>query len=156
MENSMLNNISSSQYSEKILAAKQQFNSILEDFKKYYVFYNKNPEVNEYQHFFMNSKAQLQKLNKDVLVIINTIQTNIKDMETSTGTLNQKLSNEKKLNDEMVKLMNNLTNKENGSGIMINDSKFIYNDQYYKNISFFISLILAGGLIGVLFKSSTK
>ena len=152
MENSMLNNVSSSQYSEKISNAKQQFNSVLEDFKKYYVFYNKNPEVNEYQHFFMDSKAQLEKLNKDILTMSKDLETNIQDMDKTTGTLNQKLSNEKKLNEELMKLMNNLTNKENGSGIMIDDSKFIYNEQYYKNVSFFISLILAGGLIGVLIK----
>ena len=153
MDNSMLNNVSSSsQNSEKISNAKQQFNSVLEDFKKYYVFYNKNPEVSEYHNFFMNSKAQLQKLNKDILTMSKDLQKNIQTMDKTTGTLNQKLSNEKKLNEELMKLMNNLTNKENGSGIMIDDSKFIYNEQYYKNVSFFISLILAGGLIGVLIK----
>ena len=36
-----------SQFNEKINSIKSQFFSALDDYKKYYVYYNKNPEVNE-------------------------------------------------------------------------------------------------------------
>ena len=37
-------------FDEKINNIKTSFFSVLDDFKKYYVFYNKNPEVDEYQN----------------------------------------------------------------------------------------------------------
>jgi len=37
---------------EKIYALQEQLPIILEDFKKYFVFYNKNPEYPEYQQMF--------------------------------------------------------------------------------------------------------
>jgi hypothetical protein len=37
---------------EKIHTLQQQLPAILDDFKKYYVFYNKNPEYPEYQQMF--------------------------------------------------------------------------------------------------------
>ena len=39
------------QFNEKIVTIKSQFFSALDDFKKYYVYYNKNPEVNEFQNY---------------------------------------------------------------------------------------------------------
>ena len=39
------------QFEEKIDTIKTQFFSALDDFKKYYVYYNKNPEVNEFQNY---------------------------------------------------------------------------------------------------------
>ena len=156
MESKEFTNTSSSQYNEKISSIQEQFHSVLEDFKKYYVFYNKNPEVNEYQHFFMNSKTQLEKLNKDILTTGKDIETKIQDINKQMVLLNKKLTNEKKLNGELVKLMNSLSNKENGAGILINDSKYIYNEQYYKNVWFLVSLIISLGSIHVLFKSSNN
>ena len=39
------------QFDEKINSIKDQFFSALDDFKKYYVYFNKNPEVNEFQNY---------------------------------------------------------------------------------------------------------
>jgi tRNA A37 methylthiotransferase MiaB len=39
----------------QINTLKEKLPSILDDFKKYYVFYNKNPEYSEYQQMFENS-----------------------------------------------------------------------------------------------------
>ena len=46
-------------FNEQINNIKSQFFSALDDFKKYYVYYNKNPEVTEFQNYYANSKGQL-------------------------------------------------------------------------------------------------
>jgi hypothetical protein len=43
-------------YNEKLNNLKTEFFSVLEDFKKYYVYYNKNPEVNQ-KSFKRNLKS---------------------------------------------------------------------------------------------------
>ncbi len=39
-------------FNEQINNIKSQFFSALDDFKKYYVYYNKNPEVDEFQSYY--------------------------------------------------------------------------------------------------------
>ena len=57
------------------------------------------------------------------------------------------LENEKKLNKEMSELINNLQNTQNGSEILIDDSKTKYNIQYYKNVEIFIGILILSGLL---------
>ena len=40
---------------EKINSINSSFLSALDDFKKYYIFYHKNPDVDEYSDNFLNS-----------------------------------------------------------------------------------------------------
>ena len=65
------------QFDEKIDSIKEQFFSALDDFKKYYVYYNKNPEVNEFQNYYATSKGQLQTMSKDLFLTTNDIDKNI-------------------------------------------------------------------------------
>ena len=53
-----------------------------------------------------------------------------------------KLESEKKLNDELLKLINNIQTTQDGSEIMINDAKEEYNLQYYKNWELVIGIIV--------------
>ena len=53
-------------FDEKIKSINSQFVNALDDFKKYYVYYNKNPEVNEFQNYYSNSKGQLQTMSKNL------------------------------------------------------------------------------------------
>ena len=43
----------SQKHQDKLKTITEQFSSILDDYKKYYIFSNKNPEVNEYQHYYL-------------------------------------------------------------------------------------------------------
>ena len=57
----------------QINTLKEKLPSILDDFKKYYVFYNKNPEYNEYQQIFENIKGNLQNINSELFITTNNI-----------------------------------------------------------------------------------
>jgi hypothetical protein len=128
------------QYDEKINNMKRSFFSALDDFKKYYVYYNKNPEVNEFQNFYSSSKGQLQGLNSDMFLVTNSIQKKIQDLDNEMKTTSMKLDSEKKLNEELTKLMKKLETTQDGSKIMIDDAKEEYNRQYYKNWELFIGI----------------
>jgi hypothetical protein len=144
------------QFNEKINTIKTQFFSALDDFKKYYVYYHKNPEVDEFQNFFSNSKGQLQKLNSDIFVVTNNIQKKIKDLDTEMQTVTLKLQDEKELNGELLKLINRIQTTQDGSAIMIDDAKDEYNIQYYANWELFIGIVFFMGVsVKLLNKPST-
>ena len=60
-------------FEEKINGIQSSFLSALDEFKKYYVYYHKNPEVNEYSNNFVNSKNQLQQLSGQMFTVTNNI-----------------------------------------------------------------------------------
>ena len=137
----------SKQFNEQINNIKSQFFSALDDFTKYYVYYNKNPEVNEFQNYYANSKSQLQTMSKDLFLTTNNIDKNIEDLDNKMLNISIQLEKEKKLNKEMSELINNLQNTQNGSEILIDDSKTKYNIQYYKNVEIFIGILILSGLL---------
>ena len=144
------------QFNEQINNIKSQFFSALDDFTKYYVYYNKNPEVNEFQNYYANSKSQLQTMSKDLFLTTNNIDKNIEFLDNEMLQISIKLENEKKLNKEMSELINNLQNTQNGSEILIDDSKTKYNIQYYKNLEIFIGILIISGFLTKLVISVKK
>jgi hypothetical protein len=133
-------------FNEKIKTIKDSFLSALDDFKKYYVFFHKNPEVDEYQNFFTDSKGHLQKLNAEMFLVTNNIQKNIKELDMEMRVVSKKLQNEKELNGELMKLINRIKTTQDGSAIMIDDAKDEYNIQYYANWELFIGILIFMGI----------
>ena len=142
----------SQQFDEKINNIEKQFFSALDDFKKYYVYYNKNPEVNEFQNYFLNSKSQLQSMSKDLFLTTNDISKNIEILDNQMKDISVKLNDEKKIYDELMKTLGNLQNTKDGSEILINDSKEEYNKQYYYNFELICGILIVGVILGTFFK----
>jgi hypothetical protein len=141
------------QFDDKINDINNTFFSALDDYKKYYVYYNKNPEVNEFQNYYANSKGQLQNLSRDLFLTTNNIDKNIEDLNTKMEAMSLKLQDEKKLNGELMKLIANLTNTKSGSEVLIDDSKEEYNTQYYYNWELVMGIFIVGGLLITSFRS---
>ena len=139
---------------EKIGAIETKFFSALDDFKKYYVYYNKNPEVDEFQNYYSNSKSQLQSISRDLFLTTNSIDESIDNLDKTMSDISLKLENEKKLYKELTDLITNLQNTQNGSEILIDDSKVKYNNQYYKNVEIIIGIVTLCGLLATLFKKN--
>ena len=138
---------------EKIDGIKQQFFAALDDFKQYYVYYNKNPEVDEYNHFYSNSVNNLQLYNKDLFLISNEIGKDIEKLNEDIISLTDKLDDEKATNTSFSELLSNIENTQNGSLILINDSKTLYNIRYVKNTELFIGIILISVALNKLFNT---
>ena len=54
-------------------------NNILDEYKKGYIYYNTNPDNNEYARIFYVASGNVTTLNKDLFVTTNDIQKNIDD-----------------------------------------------------------------------------
>ena len=134
-------------YQEQINNKATSFLSALDDFKKYYVYYNKNPEVQEYNKNFTDSKEQIQTLSSDVFKITNTIQRKIEEKTRAMSGIEMKLQRQKTLAQEQEKSINNLKSVQAGSSVMIDDSKTDYIFNYYKNLEIFIGILILLGLL---------
>ena len=84
----------SQQFNEKINNIKTQFFSALDDFTKYYVYFNKNPEVNEFQNFYANSKSQLQTMSRQLFLTTNNIDKIIEEIDKQVSSISIKLEGE--------------------------------------------------------------
>ena len=142
----------SHQFNEQINNIKTQFFSALDDFTKYYVYFNKNPEVNEFQNFYANSKSQLQTMSRQLFLTTNNIDKIIEEIDERVSSISNKLEGEEELYKKLIELVENIDNTQDGSQILIDDSKKKYNIQYYKNVEIFFGIIIGIVLLVKLFK----
>jgi midasin (ATPase involved in ribosome maturation) len=142
----------SQKFNEQINNIKTQFFSALDDFTKYYVYFNKNPEVNEFQNFYTNSKSQLQTMNRELFFTTNNIDSIIEELIKQVSSISIKLEKEEELYKKLKELAENIDNTQDGSQVLIDDSKKRYNEQYYKNIEIFIGIIIGIILLVKIFK----
>jgi len=140
-------NAEAKQYEEQINSKQSSFLSALDDFKKYYVYYNKNPEVQDYNTHFLHSKEQLQTLSSDVFEITNAIQRKIEAKNKVMSVISDKLKSEKEISKNYEEIIHNLNGVKAGSSIMIDDSKTDYIFNYYKNVEIFIGILILLALI---------
>ncbi len=143
-------------FDEKITSIEGQFFSALEDFKKYYVYFNKNPEVDEFQNYYSNSKSQLQTMSKEVRNITLSIDKQIEALNIQMSGISEKIQREKELNEKLKSKLHNLENTQNGSEILVDDSKTAYNIQYVRNWEMFIGVLIVTGLIFKIYKVPVK
>ena len=143
-------------YSDNITNLSQQFFSILADFKKYYVFFNKNPEVNEYANFYLNSKTQLQNVNKQLFETTTNIENGIILLNNLVNQYNRKLLYEKELHQELMEIIGGLKNSKLGAATMLLDTKYSHNKQYYWNMEIGGGICIVTVLLFTLFRKGNK
>lgn len=145
----------SKQFDDKINEMEGRFFATIDDFKKYYVYFNKNPEVDEFQTKYSDSKSQIQSITKELFLITNNIDKHINDLNSKLTSISERLTKEKNMNKDLELILTNLENTQNGSETLIDDSKREYNMQYYSNVELFLGTIIIGGLLATLFKKKT-
>ena len=68
------------QFTTRLETLQSQLPAILNDFTKYYVFFNTNPEYPEYEQMFNNIKGNLNQINSDLFTLSNNVQVNTEDI----------------------------------------------------------------------------
>ncbi len=139
-------------YQNQLDTLKSQMPQILEDFKKYYVFYNKNTSLNEYQQLYNNIKNNLQSLSSQLFVINNNIQFNTESINKELIVINDELNSEKNKNMKFKNILGNLKNEYGASYEMINDYKNNYNIYYLNNFSLIIGIFFSTFIIYKTYK----
>ena len=138
----------------QINTLKEKLPSILEDFVKYYIFYNKNHEYNEYQQMFENIKGNLQKINSELFMTLNNIDKNTETINDRLQIINTSIAKEKIKNKQLKKRLGIVEKKYNGSDELISDYKEIYNLDYLNNFALFFGVILLGATMALKFRGA--
>lgn len=136
----------------QINTLKEKLPSILDDFKKYYVFYNKNPEYSEYQQMFENIKGNLQNINSELFMTSNNIEKDTESINDRLQKINILIEKEKIKNRQLKRRLGIIEKKYNGSDELISDYKEIYNLDYLKNFALFYGIILLGLIMDLKFR----
>jgi len=132
-----------SQYSKQLQTLQSQLPAVLADFQKYYVFYNKNPEYQEYGQMFENIKDNLNEINMNIFSLSNDIQMNTDKINEKFFVLNKLIKKEKVQNRKLKIKLGIVENKNNASIELISDYKQMYESGYLRNWGLFLSIIIA-------------
>jgi len=132
---------------EKLQILNQQLPAILDDFKKYYIFFNKNPEYPEYQNHFENIKGNLTKIHSELFILSNDVESSTQDINKKLFDLNVLIQQEKDRNRMLKRKLGIVENKNNASTELISDYKQIYNSEYLRNWALFFSILIIGTYI---------
>ena len=140
-------------FKEKLQTLNQQLPAILDDFKKYYVFFNKNPEYPEYQNSFENIKGNMNNLNSDLFMLSNDVQSSTGELNKKLFALNVLIQEEKNINHELKLKLGIVEHKNSAATELIYDYKNMYSEEYLRNWALFVSIVIIGSAISKISKS---
>lgn len=132
----------SKKYNNKLADYAESFPHMLDEFKKHYIFFNKNPEVNEYQQLYSSMKSNIQQAISQVFVTTNEIQQNIDELNSYIVEFNKKIDTEKIKNVDLKKKLGMLNAENDTSGLMIDNYKETYNIQYFTNFVILLGILV--------------
>jgi len=132
-----------SSYSNDIKTLQEKLPAILDDFKKYYVFFNKNPTYSEYQTIYANLKSNMNSISNELSKIYDNVNSDSKKLSDALVNINALIENEKNRNARLMSYLSDINNKYSGSKIMIHDYSLKYNENYIKNILLFFGIIIS-------------
>jgi hypothetical protein len=137
----------------KIKTLQEKLPAILDDFKKYYVFFNKNPTYNEYQTIYANLTNNINSIFNELSSIANDVITNSQNLGDDLLKINTLIEAEKTKFNKLKSIESSINNEYNGSKKMIDEYKQIYNENYIKNVLMFIGIIISGTALVKVFSN---
>ena len=140
----------------KINVLSNQLPAILDDFKKYYVFYNKTPEYDEYKNMFENIKSNLNTTNTSLVKISDSVGSATEDINEKLEELNKLIRGERIKNVALKRLLGREEEKYNGAGEMINNYTEMYELSYLRNWAMFLGILVVSLAIGKVFNNNTS
>jgi hypothetical protein len=131
-------------FRRKLNTLDEKLPPILDDFKKYYVFFHKNPEYPEYQSLFENIKGNLNTTNSELFLLSNQVDVSIDKINKQLFHLNVLIQKEKYTNRKLKRELGIVDEKNNAANELISDYKNIYESAYLQNWGLFFSILIIG------------
>lgn len=135
-----------------LTSTQQQYPSVLDDFKKYYVLYNQYSNVDEYSQMFSRVKGNINKLNSDLFTDTGTIESSIQQLGQVMTQVNKDINQEKILQETLKNKLFILKSENNGATEMTRNYRTMYNLQFFSNITMFLGVILVIYMTHKVFK----
>jgi SMC interacting uncharacterized protein involved in chromosome segregation len=139
-------------YKNKLADYVESFPHMLDEFKKYYIFFNKNPDYNEYGQLFGNIKGNVQQIQSALFTETNNIEAVIEKINKEMVIINDKIKVAKKKNRTLKGKLGIVETTNNGVEEMIDDYKNTYNLQYFTNFTLLLGIIIASYIIFKVYK----
>jgi peptidoglycan hydrolase CwlO-like protein len=136
----------------QLTSLNQQFTSLLDDFKKYYILHNLTPQSNEYSQMFSIIKGNVQKIISHLFSETNSIESVIEKINTILMKLNTEIQEEKLKNTAFKQKLHIVKNTNSGASEMIKNYKTMYNLQYFSNFTMILGIFAAGIMTSKVFK----
>jgi hypothetical protein len=143
------------QFLDNLDTLQEKTGPILEDFKKYYVFYNKNPEYPDYQSMFETAKGQITQVCADLFTLENNVQSNTDKINKALIELNLLIKEEKKKNRKLKRKLGIAETENNAAIEMIDNYKEMYDSGYLRNWGLGISILFTMAIISKVYKNPT-
>jgi hypothetical protein len=129
---------------------------LLDDYTKNYISYHKNPQNNENASLFENIKSSLESANSKLFLLNNTIEKGTQEINEKLFLFNNQIQSKKKDNGKMKQILKSIDNRYNASDERIDDYTEMYKNQYFKNVTMLIGILLGGVLLTKVFAKSTS
>jgi hypothetical protein len=141
------------EFSQSLETLQSQLPAVLNDFKKYYVFFNKNPDYPEYGQMFQNIKGNLNNINTQLFTLSNDVQSNTEKINQKLFILDTLIRKEKDKNRQLKEKLGIIEHKNSAASELIYDYKDMYDSGYVRNWALFLSIVAVGFTISKTFKS---
>jgi hypothetical protein len=138
-------------FTEKVDTLQQQLQPILDDFQKYFVLYNRDPNYPEYETMFNNIKQNLNSTGSSLFMISNDVDANIDNINKEFKKLDILITKERNENRELKRKLNIIEKEVHGSKELIDDYNEMYDLDYLRNWGLFLSSIVVGLSISKMF-----
>ena len=129
-------------FSEILHSLNDQFPSLLDDYKKAYVYYKMAPSYGEYENNFTNIQNNIMSANSKLFMTTNSIEQNIDLINSNLVALNENIENEKALNTKLKTNYDLIGSDIGSSKQRIDDYNETYKLKYLNNISIFIGVVI--------------
>lgn len=136
----------------KLTSLSEQFNSILDDFKKYYILHESAPRSNEHGQMFANIKGHIQSINSKLFSETNNIESASHEAGKILNRLNIYIEEAKIVNTVLNQKLNLVETTNNGASEMSKNYKTMYNLQYYSNFTMLLGIVISIVVMYKLFK----
>jgi hypothetical protein len=147
-------NFDKTDYSTQVSDLQNTFPEVLDEFKKYFVFYQTNPDYNEYLTNFENAKSNLNQLIVKLFKISASVQMSTSKINANMEEVNKSIQVNK---EEFLKLKRrvlNLKEAHDTSDIMVDDYVTIYNMYYLKNAAILFGVFMQIWILMKVFNST--
>jgi hypothetical protein len=148
-------NFDKTDYSTQVSDLQNTFPEVLDEFKKYFVFYQKNPDYNEYLTNFENAKSNLNQLIVKLFKISASVQMSTSKINANMEEVNKSIQVNKAEFTKLKRRVLNLKEAHNTSDIMVDDYVTIYNMYYLKNAAILLGILMQVWILIKVFKSNS-
>ena len=141
---------------DKLEDALKKLHPLLDDFKHNFVSHFLNPSYDEHQNLYTHSENQIHAFTSELLEHKNKTHHNTDEINKYFLLYNKKIEHLKRENNKLRAKYNRFNQTALTSNERMDEYQTIYQEQYMSNCSMFISLIIGGVIMSVVFKPSAS